>query len=230
MSSNTKLLFKIGKKKIALIVVFNFLILTFQFIDYLKAEKVVMGVFNLLVFGSVQKPFLSYVFFPLICLETLLMFSKFSLYQLQNQSKITNLMKEIAKRSLLLVMTIMASGIPASILVTLISKSEINILNELVSIALYILMQAWIFVIGYLVVLIKQVNKKNLTAIALVMLMIAINIYLVIFGQFSFGLGGLIYFKMSIKFLDLFFQIIELILFTVIVTELSKWILEAADY
>lgn len=232
MNLKLKLQFNTAMKKNVFFLFSNFIVLLFGFFSFLDYGKSVSGVFNILVFGTLQKSFFNNVYFPLICLAALLIIPKLSIYQLQNQTNPHIMTQYLVRRSLVMGLMLVISSLLAATIVSLFwtSKIKLNLFRELINLILYILLQAWFLIISFIIGLIKQITKKRLILIILIFALILINIWLRGYTDLKFAFVGITSFYKKVNYLDLIFQIVELPLSIIIVKELSKWILTIVDY
>lgn len=202
------------------------------FFSFLYYDNSASGVFNILVFGTLQGNFFTSAYFPLICLGTVFIIPKLSLYQLQNQTKPHIMTQYLILRSLVMGLMLVISSLPAATITSLFwsSKVKLNLFRELIDLILYVLLQAWFLIIAFIIGLVKQITKKRLTLIILIFALILINIWLGEISNFKFAFVGITSFYKKVNYLGLIFQIVELPLAIIIVKELSEWILNISDY
>ncbi|MGL5899789.1 MAG: hypothetical protein ACRCZW_09055 [Lactobacillaceae bacterium] len=110
------------------------------------------------------------------------------------------------------------------------SKIKLNIFRELIDLVLFVILQSWFLIIGFLINLVKQVTKKRIIIIVLIFSLILVNIYSIDNINLNFAFIGISSFFLKINYLDLLFQIIELPLSVIVVRETSEWILKIVDY
>lgn len=232
MNLKLKLQFNAAMKKNVFFLLSNFIVLLFGFFSSLYYGESVSGVFNILVFGTLQKFFFNNVYFPLICLGAVFIIPKLSIYQLQNKTKPHIMTQYLIRRSLAMGLMLVISSLLAATITSLFwsSKVKLNLFRELIDLILYILLQAWFLIIAFIIGLIKQITKKRLNLMILIFALILINIWLRGYPDLKFAFVGITSFYKKVNYLDLIFQIIELPLAIIITKELSEWILNISDY
>lgn len=230
-----KLRFNTAMKKNVLFVLSNFLILLSGFFTFFIYGNKTTGVFNTLVFGTIQGFFFSNTYFPVICLGALFMIPKLSLYQLQKQSSPHEIIKLLLHKSILIGAMLVLSSVSAATITSLfwISKIKLNLFRELGDLILYALMQAWFIVIVFVIGLAKQVTKRKLILGIFVFTLILLNFWSAnnnISFYWKIAFAGISSFFKKINYLDLLLQIVELLLSMLIILQISQEILKKVDY
>lgn len=232
MNLNLESQFNIAKKKNIILIICSFIISLSAFFIYFIYGGKATGIFNILVFGILQGNFFTHFYFPFFCLSALFIFPKLSLYQIQKQNSAQKMIKFLFRKSTLIGVMFLVSNLTAASIISIfwMSKIKLNIFRELIDLVLFVILQSWFLIIGFLINLVKQVTKKRIIIIVLIFSLILVNIYSIDNINLNFAFIGISSFFLKINYLDLLFQIIELPLSVIVVRETSEWILKIVDY